>query len=384
MYNKTLVYIAACIGMAFFGIAFIVMGSVLPALTEKYSLDAIGASSLVTFLPIGVLAGSLIFGPVVDRFGYKNLMVISTIVTILGLEGLSFFNHLGQLRFCIFLIGLGGGILNGETNALVSDIFDDKERSSRLSLLGVFYGMGALGIPVLLGTLSKIYSYEMILRSTGVFMIFCVVYFIFVRFPKPKHEQGLPLKEIVSLIRKPLLLILSFILFFQSGLEGLTNNWTTTYLGATTRIPAGDILFLLTFSVLGMTLTRLILGYFLQVIKPHLILFAGMIVTFIGSLLLYFLTDFMGVAVSMFLIGSGLAGVFPIVISYIGTNYKGMAGTAIGFALFIALSGNSLLNYMMGFVSEKWGISFFPLFLITNLTIQASILLIGLKKWIKN
>lgn len=38
MYKKNLVYAAACIGMAFFGIAFIVMGSVLPSLPESTNL----------------------------------------------------------------------------------------------------------------------------------------------------------------------------------------------------------------------------------------------------------------------------------------------------------------------------------------------------------
>ena len=190
MYKKNLVYIAACIGMAFFGVAFIVMGSVLPSLTAKYNLDAIGASSLVTFLPVGVLLGSLIFGPVVDRFGYKILLIVSTLLALLGLEGLSYFDNLTILRLCIFIIGLGGGMLNGSTNALVSDISDDKDRSSRLSILGVFYGIGALGIPFLLGTLSKLYSYEIILQWTGVFMFLCVLYFVGIKFPEPKFQQG--------------------------------------------------------------------------------------------------------------------------------------------------------------------------------------------------
>ncbi|KAA6307903.1 MFS transporter, partial [termite gut metagenome] len=125
MYNKTSVYVAACIGMAFFGVAFIVMGSVLPALTAKYGLDSIQASSLVTFLPIGVLLGSLVFGPIVDKFGYRLLLISSIIITLTGLEGLSFINNLNILRICILFIGFGGGMLNGSTNSLVSDICND-------------------------------------------------------------------------------------------------------------------------------------------------------------------------------------------------------------------------------------------------------------------
>src|SRR5690554_6211427 len=166
-YSKRLVYIAACIGMAFFGIAFIVMGSVLPSLTAEYSLDKIGSSSLVSLLPAGVLAGTILFGIIVDRYGYKLLLVVSTLFTLSGIEGLSFFEDLNLLRICIFLIGLGGGMLNGSTNALASDISDDKDRGSKLSILGVCYGIGALGVPLLLGVLSKTYDYRFILQRTG-------------------------------------------------------------------------------------------------------------------------------------------------------------------------------------------------------------------------
>ena len=50
----------------------------------------------------------------------------------------------------MFLFGLGGGAVNGATNALVSDI-SEKDKGANLSLLGVFFGLGALGMPFILG-----------------------------------------------------------------------------------------------------------------------------------------------------------------------------------------------------------------------------------------
>ena len=64
-YNKNLVFTAACIGMCFFGISMITLGSVLPSLTTKLGLDNLQATALVTFLPLGLLGGSLLFGPIV-------------------------------------------------------------------------------------------------------------------------------------------------------------------------------------------------------------------------------------------------------------------------------------------------------------------------------
>ena len=61
-YHKNLVFTAACIGMCFFGVSMITLGSVLPSLVTKLELSGLQTTSLVTFLPIGMLAGSLIFG----------------------------------------------------------------------------------------------------------------------------------------------------------------------------------------------------------------------------------------------------------------------------------------------------------------------------------
>lgn len=380
MYNKLSVYIAACVGMAFFGVAFIVMGAVLPDLTLKYNLDSVAAASLVTFLPIGVLLGSLIFGPIVDRFGYRSLMIISILVTILGLEGLSFIDDRNLLRICIFLIGFGGGMLNGSTNALVADICDDSDRSAKLSILGACYGIGALLIPILLGTLSKRYSYETILMGTGIVMLLSIIYLLKIKFPAPTNAQGIPVKQMLQLVKQPLILILSLFLFFQSGLEGLFNNWTTTFLGSNAQdIASSDVVLTLTFFVLGMTLTRLLLSKLLGMVSHFNILLISVVVTAIGMMSLNYASSFILAAISLFLCGSGLAAGFPIMIGLIGSLYRETTGTAIGLALFIALSGNSILNYVIGHTTKLFGISSFPLSLIIILLLQTIIVIANRK-----
>ena len=373
-FNVTRVYITACIGMSFYGIAFIVLGSVLPMLTLKYGLTELQSSSLVTLLTLGVLLASLIFGPIVDRFGYKRLLVVSTALLGVGLLGLSSSDKLTALQVCIFAIGLGGGVLNGETNALVAEIYEGRIQASRLSFLGVCYGVGALVVPLVLSVLSKIYSYEFILRWTSFIVLLCVALFGATVFPEPKQKQGFPIKDALKLLKQPTLLVLSFILFFQSGLEGLFNNWSTTFL-TNGSIQHDKALLALTALVLGMTLMRLLLSYLFRVVKIHQILCFGVALVFIGMILLNYSTSFAIATLSLFTVGAGLAGVYPIVIGRIGTIYREISGTAIGIALFVALSGNSILNYIMG----RFNIEAFPVFLLICLAIQTLLMVVGRK-----
>ena len=68
MKNNPLVFYAACLGMLLFGMVMVTLGSILPSVVEKFHLEQIEAGSLVSILPFGILAGSLLFGPIVDRY----------------------------------------------------------------------------------------------------------------------------------------------------------------------------------------------------------------------------------------------------------------------------------------------------------------------------
>lgn len=362
--HKNSVFIAACIGMSFFGVSMITMGAVLPSLTEKLALTDLQAGALVTFLPVGLLVGSLLFGPIVDRFGHKALMLLSCVVVLAGLEGIAFFKEIPLLQLSIVCIGLGGGILNGETNALVADISTNEEKGARLSLLGAFYGIGALGIPVLMGFLSKYYTYETILQGTGGVMLLCIIYCMCVRFPAPKQPQGFPIREGVKLLKEKSLLLFSLILFFQSGIEGVTNNWTTLYLGRTTDIPSDRILLVLTCMVAALTVARLLLVMIFKKLKEDHVLIGSLVIACIGFLLLMHEPAFWRAALGMICIGVGLASTFPVVLSILGQRYAALSGTAFSIAMVIALTGNTLLNNLTGVLSQRFGITVFPYMMI--------------------
>ena len=213
MYKRNQVFIAACLGLLLFGIMLITQGSILPALKEKFAMSEIVAGKLVSILPIGIIAGSLVFGPIADRYGYKLMFIITSLLMALAFEGLAFANSFLMLQISIFVLGFSGGIMNGATNAVVADI-STQDKEAQLSLLGVFFGIGALGMPLLLGILSKRFDYPVILSAVGVLMVLTVFYFSAIRFPDPKHKQGLPVNQALKLLKQPALLLTSFFLFF--------------------------------------------------------------------------------------------------------------------------------------------------------------------------
>ena len=183
--------------MLIFGIALISLGSILPQVVTRFGLNDVEAGILTSILPLGILAGSLIVGPVVDRFSYRELLSISALLVGLGLEGIAFSTGYGLLQVSIFWIGFGGGALNTGTSALVSDISAERpeRRSANMSFLGVFYGIGALGMPLLLSLLTRYLGQQTLIAWVGIALAIPALLFAFTIFPRAKQQQGFPLKK---------------------------------------------------------------------------------------------------------------------------------------------------------------------------------------------
>jgi|SRR6185437_10835091 len=356
MYNKKIIFAGACLGMLFFGIGLITLGSVIPSLKMKYALDDISAGTLFSILPFGILIGSLVFGPFCDRYGYKILLFLSCIFLFAGFQGIANAPSTTVLKCCIWVFGLGAGAINGATNALVSDISDKARKGASLSLLGVFFGLGALGMPSVLGILQRTYSYETIVSAVGFVILALSIFYLFMRFPAPKQATGVSISKNFYIIRDPLLLLIAFFLFCQSSFEAIINNWSTTYLHYRIGIAVDKSLFALSLFVAGMTVMRLLLGSVLKDVPVTRIWAGCFSMILAGLLLLSFASSFSVSVVALLLTGAGLAAGFPIMLGFVGSRYEKLSGTAFSLVLVIALTGNMIINYVMGAVAQAYGI----------------------------
>lgn len=374
--KNTKVLIAGYLGMFFFGVAFLVMGAVLPSLAAKFSLTEADSSLLVSFLPFGTIFGSLVFGPIIDKYGYKSLMLVAMALGAIGLETIAFGPSTGIVRGGIFILGISGGMLNGATNALVSDASDDKSKAANLSLLGFFYCVGAISLPLLLASLPESVTYSHIVGFAGAMMVATFVYYLFVEFPKAKFQQGFPIKKVLGMAKEPLLLLFSFVLFFQSALEGLSNNWSPQYLATHHGFAADQAQYALSFLVVGMAISRLSLTFILKKVDGVKVIIMSMGLIVAGALCTLFATGTAAAIVGAVLLGMGLAATFPIALGKVGEKYKEMSGTAFSLALVISLFGNTIMNLIIGQV----GMQLLPYFQILCAVMIIILFAIGNKK----
>jgi FHS family glucose/mannose:H+ symporter-like MFS transporter len=354
MDRRPLVFLSACLGMLLFGVTLITLGSVATTLKEKLDLSAIEAGALFSILPFGILFSSLAFGPACRRFGYGPVLSLSAFLVFLGFQGVAHASGLGLMRVSVFVFGLGGGGLNGATNAVVSDI-STRRKSANLSILGVFFGLGALGMPLLLGLITDRLSPLETVSSVGWVAAATAILFLFVPFPRPGTEvetSGIRFRE--SMDR--LLLLIGFFLFFQSSLEAVINNWSTTFVTAHGVMGEEAALYALSLHMAGMVAMRIVMGFLLRKVSDYLVLAFCLCLIALGLMLMSSRTSAGLVTTGLILTGAGMAGGFPILLGVAGQAYASFSANAFSVIFTIALIGNMLVNYLMGWVVHRFGI----------------------------
>ncbi|MFW5753426.1 MAG: MFS transporter [Marinilabiliaceae bacterium] len=356
MEKRTIQFLLAGLVMMLFGITMMVVGTINNYLTITFDVGKAFIGLCASVLAAGVFVGQFSFGPVVDRHGYKPVMLAGVVLVTMGLSGIIVSYVVWVIPVFFFLIGVGGGTANGVTNLLVADLYPGKS-SAYMSLLGVFFGIGALGLPLFTSILrGSGFSYEAILTFVAMFLLLPFLLVLFMKFPGPRRSRAITVKQFLGFIVHPAILLIGFFLFFQGALEALVPVWTPEFLSESHNVSYEKGLYAITVSAGGMTFARLILGRVLMKRPSFRVLVISLFVAAGGLLLLQFGSGLYFGLIGVGILGIGMAASFPVMISYAVEFFPDNAGTAMSLVLGMALIGNFLLNYLTGLVLEEWGI----------------------------
>lgn len=360
MKSKTITFISVFIGILLFGVSMVMIGSVLPLLKLRLGLSDIVAGGLFSILPFGLLIGSIYFGPVSDKYGYRWVLATASLFLAIGFVGIAHAMSLWLLRVCILFFGVGGGVINGATSALISDMSSDDKKVANLNLLGVFFGLGAFCMPIVLSTVDES-NYITVINIVALLAVLVSLLFLFISYPIAVEKKKISFKLIPQFFKNKIFLAICFFLFFQSAFEAIMNNWSVSYFTSHLKVDQKEGLVALSFLVLGMTLMRILTGGVFRKLSSKRLLQMAFTFFAIGALCLFiqqswsYYLNILG----LFLIGAGLSPGFPVMLGITSNMYKEVSGTAFSFAMLIALTGNMIINYITGVVIEQFGVRTF-------------------------
>lgn len=337
------------------GIAVSALGAILPALFPAIGFQKADAGGLFLAMNFAMLLGSVFFGPVCDRFGFRILLLFS-MLTLSGayalLAGAASYR---AVLTAILVLGFGGGGLNGAINALLNDI-SPNGRQRALNLLGLYFGCGALFTPFLIGSLLDSFGLRSILLGLMLLSLGPFLFFLLARFPAPKHQGGFSGSEMRALFRNPLLFLFGLLLFFQSGNEFTISGWISTYLGESIRMSPRNAAYALTGYWTAFMLGRLAASRWAEKLSSSTLVMCSAGLGCVSIVGLILVPGRIAAPLFVVLTGLGLAAIFPTILAEAGSMFAKYSGTAFGAIFVMALCGGMSAPWLVGRIAQQHGV----------------------------
>lgn len=317
--------------MFVFGAVLLLMGSLLPSL----KMSSARAGSLGSIPVIGILAATILIGPLLDKFGAKPPLVVALALIAGALAIMPSLRSFAALAAAAFVYGIGGGVLNTATNALVSDL-SASGRGAALNLLGFSFSLGAIVAP-LLASLTKGGS-SSVLYMLALAAVVVLIFVLALRFPAPARSST-PLGELLGVLRHPLVWLFGALLFFESGNENCMFVWAARLTKDALHVVAqrADVALLALSVALGAG--RLLAVLWLRWISSRGLILISAAITAAGAVIVIYSGSLGIMAAGFAVVGFGLSAIYPTALGLAGDNFPGKTGTVFGSIMTVSLIG---------------------------------------------
>jgi len=343
--------------MLVYGIVLGLPGTVLglPDTAAEFGLTLTSRGSLISALFVGLLAGSLLSGPLVDAIGYRASLALSSGLVALALPLLALTRTPLLAGGAIVALGVASAGMNTASNALSSDLFP-RERATRMNRLAVLVGIGGVMMPVTTVVSSVIVSWRTVVVGGGVLSAFVALACAWV--PPGPTNRTRPTASLGQALRRsahqPGFVWLAAALLLGGGNEAALAGWMSTYLQAA-GFAASASTWMLASHWLGLIVARVTLSPRVEQTKAAAVVRSAIA----GALCLAIfgvVRDHKWLAVLPFVIGMAIALAVPTMLALAGDRYPGNPGALFGLLLTLLQIGGIALPAAIGLVADRFGL----------------------------
>ena len=163
--NRVMLALCACVITGVLN--FLAMSPFYPDMSSDLHVSVSVVGQLVTFMVLLSAILGFVLGPVVDRYGFRRLLVLGVACASINQIGLGLAPRFSFMLGVSLIGGLGDALIFGIVFAIAGTLFVDDERMRAFSLLTGAMSIGAIvGIP-LLTVIGSTTSWRLALISCG-------------------------------------------------------------------------------------------------------------------------------------------------------------------------------------------------------------------------
>ena len=351
-YSKSRLIPAIILAIYVYGSIAALLGTILPELGRLYGLDEAQLGYVATAQALGLIIASVSVGPIVDNRGKKAGLVGGLAGITAALIGLTLAESYPTLLAAMFLLGLGGGVLVTGSNALVSDVAEEK-RSSVLNFLNLFFGLGGLATPFLAANIPALGTAHALCLFLAAISGVTLLVHIFTAMPPPTGERGFVLSEAGALLHQPALYLLALTLFLYVACEVGVFNWLVSYL-VSQGVAENFAQNILAFGfALGLLVGRLVVSRILLGVSELKVMLWTSVAMTVTTFAMLRTGEPMIAAVAVFCAGLAMAPVFPTTLGVVGNVFRRMTATAMGIVITSGWIGLAISSPIIGWIADR-------------------------------
>lgn len=323
--------LAAILAIFVYGMIAAMLGTILPNLSERFSLTPKQNSYIALAQALGLTIASVSVGPLIDNEGKKTGLLLGLALIALALYSLPSSKGFTMIVALMLLLGLGGGIIVTAANALVSDI-SEARRATVLNFLNLFFGLGGLATPFIKGNLLGNNAIRLC-YLTAIMTTVTLAVHAATEMPPPSGERGFKIEEAGSLLAQPTLFLLALFLFLYVAAEVGVWNWLARHLMAQGVAETKAMNILSLGFALGILLGRVAVAPILITIPPATVTLAASALMAVTTYMMLRATNPTMAGVCVFGAGLAMAPVFPTTLAMVGNAFPRMTATAMGIVI---------------------------------------------------
>ncbi len=194
-----------------------------PNIAKELQTDVSNVSLTLSSFFIGISAGQLLYGPLLDKYGRKKPLYFGLSLYILASLGCAISTSVNMLIIFRFLQALGGCAGMVASRAMVRDLFDVKESAKVFSLLMLVIGVSPLLAPTIGGYVTAAigWRYVFIILLAIVLIILLLCIFLLPESKQPSPDYSLApvaiLKRFADVFKQPQFVIYTFASAFTAA-----------------------------------------------------------------------------------------------------------------------------------------------------------------------
>jgi fucose permease len=340
---------AAILAIFVYGMIAAMLGTILPDLSDRFHLTPTQNGTIAFSQALGLMIASVGVGPLLDTEGDKAGLILGLLFIVIALFWLPRSKGFRSIVFLLFLLGVGGGIVVTGANALVSGV-SEAHRATALNLVNLFFGLGGLATPFISANVFK-KNWVRLCYTVASLTVVALMIQAFAKMPAPSGGAGFVLADAGSVLGRPLLFLLGFLLFLYVSCEVGVWNWLPRHLIAQ-GIPESRALNILSLGfALGLLVGRVGVSPILIHVPAVTVTLAASVAMAVSTFLMLKTSKPAVAAALVFIAGLSMAPVFPTTLAMVGNAFPRMSGTAIGFVITCGWAGLAVSSRLIGAIA---------------------------------